>query len=93
MRLTRMGIALLFGAGLLFAVGASAQTTVPDAEYFIEDDKDPLLKPLGLSAEEKAALVAFLESLSGDDLGIRSADFTESKRPPYALLQWIGKDN
>jgi cytochrome c peroxidase len=56
-------------------------------------DKDPILQPLGLSAAEKAALIAFLESLSGDDLGIRSADFTADKRPPYALLEWVGKDN
>ncbi len=28
--------------------------------------KDPLLKPLGLTAEEKRALVAFLEALTGD---------------------------
>lgn len=56
-------------------------------------NKDPVIAPLGLSAGEKAALVAFLESLSGDDLGYRSADFTEDKRPPYKLLQWVGQDN
>ena len=56
-------------------------------------NKDPVLEPLGLNAAEKAALVAFLESLSGDDLGIRSADFTADKRPPYSLLEWVGKDN
>ncbi len=32
--------------------------------------KDPLLKPLHLSDDEKAALVAFLESLSGDPIVI-----------------------
>lgn len=57
------------------------------------DDRDPLLKPLNLSAGEQAALVAFLESLSGSDLGIRSADYTEDKLPPYALLPWVGTDN
>ena len=56
-------------------------------------NKDPLIKPLGLSGSEKSALVAFLESLAGDDLGYRTADFTEDKRPPYELLQWVGKDN
>ena len=56
-------------------------------------NKDPLLEPLGLSASEKAALVAFLESLAGDDLGIRSADYTADKRPQYELLQWVGKEN
>ena len=30
--------------------------------------KDPLMKPLGLTAEEKAALIAFLESLSGEPI-------------------------
>ena len=31
-------------------------------------NKSPLLKPLGLTAGEKTALVAFLESLSGDEI-------------------------
>ena len=31
-------------------------------------NKDPMLKPLGLSEQEKRALIAFLESLSGDPL-------------------------
>ena len=56
-------------------------------------NKDPLIEPLGLSDTERAALVEFLQSLSGDDLGYRSADYTEDKRPPYQLLQWVGKDN
>ncbi|MAG32050.1 MAG: photosynthetic protein synthase I [Deltaproteobacteria bacterium] len=56
-------------------------------------NKDPLIKPLGLSAGQKAALVEFLESLAGDDLGYRTADYTEDKRPPYELLKWVGKDN
>ena len=33
-------------------------------------DKDPLLGPLGLTADEKAALIAFLESLSGKPIRI-----------------------
>ncbi len=33
-------------------------------------NKDPLLKPLNLTKQEKAALVAFLESLSGDPIEI-----------------------
>ncbi len=56
-------------------------------------NKDSRIKPLGLSTGEKSALVAFLNSLSGDDLGIRSADFTEDKMPKYELMQWLGKDN
>ena len=56
-------------------------------------NKDPKIKPLGLSSGEKAALVAFLESLSGDDLGIRSTDITEETLPEYKLMKWIGKDN
>lgn len=56
-------------------------------------NKDPLIKPLGLSAGEKAALVEFLKSLSGDDLGIRTADYTEDKRPKYMLLDWLGQPN
>jgi cytochrome c peroxidase len=56
-------------------------------------NKDALIKPLGLSGSEKAALVEFLESLSGDDLGYRTEDYTEDKRPPYELLEWVGRDN
>ncbi len=33
-------------------------------------NKDPLLKPLHLTKQQKAALIAFLESLSGDPLEI-----------------------
>ena len=56
-------------------------------------NKSPLIEPLNLSSAEKAALVAFLETLAGDDLGIRTADFTEDKLPPYELLQWLGEEN
>ncbi len=56
-------------------------------------NKSSLIKPLGLNAGEKAALIAFLNTLAGDDLGIRTADFTEDKRPEYQVLQWLGKDN
>ena len=56
-------------------------------------NKDPLIKPLGLSNAEKAALVEFLKSLSGDDLGIRSADYTEDKWPKYQVLEWVGTEN
>ena len=37
-------------------------------------NKDPLMKPLHLSDAEKAALVAFLESLSGDVIEIKTPD-------------------
>lgn len=43
-------------------------------------NKDPLLKPLGLSVEEKAALVAFLGALTGDRPNV-----TEPKLPEDAL--------
>ena len=56
-------------------------------------NKDPLIRPLGLNGAEKADLVEFLESLSGDDLGYRTADFTDDRRPPYELLKWVGKNN
>jgi cytochrome c peroxidase len=56
-------------------------------------NKDPLLKPLGLSAVEKAALVAFLQSLSGEDLNIRTADYTEDLQPAYVLLDWLNQPN
>ncbi|MBT4522144.1 MAG: photosynthetic protein synthase I [Halieaceae bacterium] len=57
------------------------------------NNKDPRIKPLGLSKNEKAALVAFLKSLSGDDLGIKSANFAEENMPKYKLKQWIGEKN
>ncbi|MBJ20124.1 MAG: photosynthetic protein synthase I [Deltaproteobacteria bacterium] len=56
-------------------------------------NKDPLIRPLGLSGSEKTALVEFLKSLAGDDLGYRTADYTADKMPPYELLKWVGKDN
>ena len=31
-------------------------------------EKDPLLRPLNLTADEKAVLIAFLESLSGEPI-------------------------
>ncbi len=34
-------------------------------------EKDPLLRPLGLTSDEKAALIAFLESLSGKPIRIK----------------------
>ncbi len=40
-------------------------------------NKSSLLKPLGLSAEERGALVAFLESLSGDPIVVERPEFVE----------------
>lgn len=48
------------------------------------DGKDPRLKPLNLSADEKADLVEFLKALSGKPLGIEPVE-----SPPYEL-QTIG---
>jgi cytochrome c peroxidase len=42
-------------------------------------DKSPLLAPLGLTADERAALVAFLESLTGSGVGALVA---EARRTP-----------
>ena len=49
----------------------SIKTLEEVVEYFNRGGKpslrlDPLMKPLGLTAEEKKALIAFLESLTGD---------------------------
>ena len=44
-------------------------------------NKTDLLKPLGLSDEEKEDLVAFLESLSGEEI-----EMSTPKLPPYAPL-------
>lgn len=48
--------------------------------------KDPLLQPLKLTNEEQAALVAFLETLSGDSLQI------ESVQSPSYELTTLGQD-
>lgn len=45
-------------------------------------NKSPLLKPLGLSAEEKAALVAFLGALTGDKPAVEPP-----KLPDYAMRE------
>lgn len=53
--------------------------------------KSPLLKPLGLSVGEKAALVEFLRSLSGDPILIQ---LPQSELPEYTLVQdWYKKRN
>ena len=43
------------------------------------DTKSPLIKPLGLSDEEKADLLAFLEAFSGDEILM-----DKPAQPPYA---------
>ncbi len=48
--------------------------------------KTDLIKPLGLSEEEIEDLVAFLESLSGDEIRM-----TTPKLPPYAALPPLGQ--
>jgi len=45
------------------------------------DNKSPLIKPLGLSDEEKADLLAFLEAFSGDEITIIKPEL-----PEYAPL-------
>jgi cytochrome c peroxidase len=43
---------------------------------------DPLISPLGLSSQDKADLVAFLESLTGDSIIIEKPEL-----PPYEVIQ------
>jgi cytochrome c peroxidase len=45
-------------------------------------NKSSLLKPLGLTADEKKALLAFLQSLTGDKPAI-----TPPKLPDYAMRE------
>jgi len=45
------------------------------------ENKSPLIKPLGLSDEEKADLLAFLEAFSGDEIKIEKPEL-----PDYAPL-------
>lgn len=49
-----------------------------------DPNKTPLLKPLGLSGQEKSDLVALLESLNGDEIII---DIPKDSLPPYQLIE------
>ena len=56
-----------------------------------EPNKSPLLKPLGLSTNEKAALVEFLKSLSGDEIIIQ---IKQDDLPKYKLIEdWYNVKN
>ena len=46
------------------------------------ENLDPLLRPLGLSDQDKADLLAFLLSLTGDPIIIEEPEF-----PPYEVIQ------
>lgn len=54
-------------------------------------NKDALLKPLGLSVSEKAALAAFLKTLSGDELIPPDLDRLNDQKmlAPYARYDWL----
>ena len=53
--------------------------------------KSPLLKPLGLTDQEKKELVAFLETLSSDKLP--GLQFANPKLPPYGVTSMTGGIN
>ena len=46
-----------------------------------DPNKSPLLEPLGLTDQEVAALVAFLESLTGDEIIVEAPEM-----PPYTVM-------
>ena len=55
------------------------------------EKKSKLLKPLGLSADDKEALVAFLKTLSGDEIIV---DVPKKTLPKYqAIKDWYSKQN
>ncbi len=57
-------------------------------------NKDPRIKPLGLSSEERANLVAFLESLSGDALTGPEHVWKDKINVNYVAIQdWLQKKN
>ncbi len=57
-------------------------------------NKDPALKPLGLSKEERANLVAFLEALSGDPLTGPEHVWKDKINVNYAVIKdWLKKRN
>ncbi len=52
-------------------------------------DKDPLLVPLGLTKKEKSDLIAFLGSLSGDEVVV-----TKPEIPEYQVIEdWLAVKN
>jgi cytochrome c peroxidase len=59
-----------------------------------DPNKDSRLKPLGLSAQEQANLVAFLESLSGDPLTGPEHVYGESiSQKYYPIPNWLTVKN
>lgn len=59
-----------------------------------DPNKDPRIRPLGLSKEERANLVAFLEALSGDPLTGPDHVWTEKINVNYAVItDWLKKKN
>jgi cytochrome c peroxidase len=59
-----------------------------------DTNKDPRIKQLGLSSEERANLVAFLESLSGDALTGPEHVWKDKINVNYVAIQdWLQKKN
>jgi len=57
-------------------------------------NKDPLMRPLGLSREERADLVAFLDALSGDPLTGPEHVWTEQIPANYQPIEdWVDAKN
>ncbi len=59
-----------------------------DAGEALAGIKDPLIKPLNLTDDEKAALVAFLEALSSDEMP--GKNFKIPKMPPDGIMTAAG---
>ena len=60
-----------------------------DAGGGVHPNKDPSLRPLGLSDAEKAQLVAFLEGLSGEPLEVETPQYL-----PYQVIEnWYQVEN
>ncbi len=56
-------------------------------------NKDPLIKPLNLSEEEKADLVEFLKSLSGDSFDVPAYNPGEFDTEYTVIADWLNKEN
>lgn len=57
-------------------------------------NKDPRVKPLGLSKEERANLVAFLKSLSGEPLTGPEHVWKDKINVNYAVIEnWLKQRN